>query len=946
MNKNRRFKKLTISLAVSMMFAAPAMAQMATATIKGQLTQAGSPATSTIEIIATNKATGFTYRATTNKNGGYVLNGLAPGEYVLSIAGSKEKSQAITVQVGETSTLDLALGSAASSATQTVQITSSVQRADVINSQVGTSVATIQIEDLPQTSRNFMSFADLAPGVRFQVDPNHGYGTLQSGTADPSNTNVFIDGVSQKNDMLGGMTGTQNSRGNPFPQSAIGEYQVISQNYKAEYDKVSSVALTVVTKSGTNDLHGEVFWDRTGSDMTANSPFQKQSIASGNPVPPFTVNEYGFTLGGPIKEDVAHFFISYEGKDIGQPYTTVLNSEMPHLGTAASVYSMAGSVTQPMKEDLLFGKVDVQIDSSQRLEISARVRKESDVTMENVPISVLGNTQNEAQSEGRFNVLHAYTGDNFLNEAKFGWEYYHYNPHSDSNTPEIDYFYSTKNTIAGDSQWAQSGGSPNDQSDVQRAYTLQDDLTFTGIAGHNIKGGAKLKALDNELGGTYRLNPVYSELLNNTTGNPILGLNSSNPTSPYFQTLNPVPITNTDYHDNQFGLYLQDDWEVNGKLELNYGMRWDYESNMLDNGYATPADRVAMLLGLDTRTGAPAGQTYAQSLAKGGININNYIANGSSVTPFKGAFAPRLGFSYDLNGDKQTVFFGGVGRSYDRSISNYAMQEKQNNAAAGGDTYLIDRTDIKMPFSDQFSLGLRQAVGRWNAEGGLTYVDNKNQFQWFNGNRDPNGGTNGNPPFQPYWGSLNGFGNLILGNFGGEDKTSTEYIKIEKPWTKTSGWTFGATLTHSHGETNNSNWTTNNFNWSGGFPGAPFYPDVSVEKWRMVASGLTDGLLPYGIMVSGKLTWGSGLPFQATNGATNAQFLGTPDQFRQFDLGLSKQTQVWRGNLIFRADILNLFNTVNYGGYNSYDCPTCNYGVPNSMGGPMRTLKMTLRYTF
>ncbi len=85
--------------------------------------------------------------------------------------------------------------------------------------------------------------------------------------------NVYIDGVGQKNYVTtGGLAGQTASQGNPFPQLAIGEYKVITSNYKAEYDQISSAAVTAETKSGTNDFHGDVFGDYTGSEYRDKTP--------------------------------------------------------------------------------------------------------------------------------------------------------------------------------------------------------------------------------------------------------------------------------------------------------------------------------------------------------------------------------------------------------------------------------------------------------------------------------------------------------------------------------------------------------------------------------------------------------------------------------------------------------------------------------------------------
>src|SRR3546814_1681067 len=131
-------------------------------------------------------------------------------------------------------------------------------------SEVATYVTQKQIDSLPQNSRNFLAFADTVPGMQFITSPNGSESQLRSGAQGSSNINVFIDGVGQKNYVTpGGMTGQDDSRGNPFPQAAIGEYKVITSNYKAEYDQISSAAVVAVTKSGTNEFRGSFFWDRT-----------------------------------------------------------------------------------------------------------------------------------------------------------------------------------------------------------------------------------------------------------------------------------------------------------------------------------------------------------------------------------------------------------------------------------------------------------------------------------------------------------------------------------------------------------------------------------------------------------------------------------------------------------------------------------------------------------
>ena len=304
----RALRRNALAAAVALMLTGAAQAQLSTATIKGQISGAAATPTG-LAVTAVNKANGNTYRTTTRSDGSYVLTGLAPGEYEIRVAGASP-SQAVTVAVGETAAVDLSVGG------QVVTIIGRSQRQDVRGSEVGTNVSRRMIEAMPQSTRNFLSSADFAPGVAFSSDAS-GNTKIQAGSQNFDHVNVFIDGVGQKNNILrGGLSGQDSSRGNPFPQSAIAEFKVLSQNYKAEYEQVSSAAVTAITKSGTNTLAGEAYIDRTGTSWRTKSVFEKEREAAGVLLPSSTKQEYGFSVGGPIVRDQLHFFFAYDGKSI------------------------------------------------------------------------------------------------------------------------------------------------------------------------------------------------------------------------------------------------------------------------------------------------------------------------------------------------------------------------------------------------------------------------------------------------------------------------------------------------------------------------------------------------------------------------------------------------------------------------------------------------------
>src|SRR2546423_6495667 len=120
----------------------------------------------------------------------------------------------------------------------------------------------------------------------------------------------IFDGASYKNDVLqGGVAGQDASRGNPFPLNAVREFRVITQNYKAEYQKASSAIIAATTQSGTNEWRGNAFYYGMGQGFIARDPFLAPSASK----PEFRRTLAGLSVGGPLIRDRLHVFASYEG---------------------------------------------------------------------------------------------------------------------------------------------------------------------------------------------------------------------------------------------------------------------------------------------------------------------------------------------------------------------------------------------------------------------------------------------------------------------------------------------------------------------------------------------------------------------------------------------------------------------------------------------------------
>jgi len=981
----RRFDRTLLSCALAgcMLLAAPAaFAQSTAATIRGQVSVDSSPATDA-RVTATNLATGLTRTVGANANGDFNLGGLPPGTYRIDVsAGGQSSSQNVTLAVGQTATLNLGVGGVAETAPagaatdlEAVVVTAPML-VETRTSEIATYVSQKQIESLPQGTRNFLAFADIVPGVQFIQDAG-GNTKLRSGGQPTSGINVYIDGVGQKGYTLpGGVGGQDSTRGNPFPQLAIGEYKVITSNYKAEFDQISSAAVVAATRSGTNEFEGSFFWDRTATDWRTRTPAEERS---GNKVPS-KEEQYGVFFGGPIIQDKLHFFVAYEAKEYDTPKTVSLGSpgrydpdDLP-----SDLLSMVGPAGSPFSQDMYFAKLSWTPDDRNLVEFSAQLRDEDEV----IGVGGQDTSQRATINQNkvtRYDLRHQYSGDVWLNDAHITYEDLSWAPHPafGGNGYLLRVSELRDNDRLNIGTVLNAGAGTNNQDKGQDGWSIQDDLTFTGWDDHTVKMGIKYKSVNVNAVERHFSNPQFYYDLSTGAEQPyrVEFATGDAGTSGGFTTSS----------NKQFGIYIQDDWQVNDHLTLNYGVRWDYETTPTYEDFVTPAALAENI------------RNYP-NFQNADWDPEDYISTGNNRDAFKGAWQPRLGFSYDLNADQRHVIFGGAGRAYDRNLFDY-LQIETNRTSFGrynfyftdadglcrrpaGDcvawdpAYLqpgtldalaaevnlprewwLNNNDLKVPYSDQFSLGMRNAFemfsSTWYSEVTLSYIRSKDGVTARLGNRRPDGtflppgGTWGTP-----WGFDPPFGRIVLLDNMYETKTKSVLMKLDKPFTSSSGWGTTVAYTYTRGRQN-----TNADGWIDMFeyPDASYYgwlPSRGVPEHRLVLSGIKDA--GWGITVSGKLVLESTKYRNATNCLPGWDDClidpYKPDGsvgYKRFDLAASKEWDTGSDiRLRVRADLLNVFDWTNWDGYDDWyggpGEPNANFGVHNdSIVGGTRTFKLS-----
>ena len=961
-------------------------AQNSTGTIRGTVSGAGGAPISSAQISAQNTNSGVQRTAQSNDAGAYTLVGLVPGTYVVTVRriGNAPQTRTIVVQIGATQQQDFSLATqAAQLETQVITAASGIETR---TSESATNVTQAQIAKLPTASRNFLDLAQLAPGVSVTEDRVNGqFRTVSAGGQAPSSVNLFVDGTSFKNDLTqGGIAGQDASRGNPFPRNAVDQYRVIAQNFKAEYQKASSAVITATTKSGGNVWSGNALVGYQNASMVQLDTFQ-QADKRTNPAtfvrPPYNRTLSALSIGGPIVKDRIHVFGSYEGNFQNRSNRVFIPTPpagFPALDTV-DLAQYNGNFGSPFRESLLFGKLSGEINDKSSAELSFSNRHETDVRD-------FGGTGSFASANNVHNynttvaLKHNYFTGPWLNEAALTYVRFHrgFSP----NTPGTAH----RRFIFPSSCCYEIGSGISNQEFIQKGPGFRDDLTYTGfqLAGeHVIKGGLSLDFPKYDVNKGNDATPTFEYQDVRNTGNGNQAYNYATPFDLKYGTGNPI----VNASNKQIGTYIQDDWSPTKQLTLNLGIRWDYESNMLNSNHVTDP------LGADTV------RLYASNLLVP-LDLNRYIGTGKNRTPFKGAFQPRVGFSYSVDQAAKTTVFGGWGLYYDRIPFDVAIDEQLKitnptftvnfaprgvapvgSQVAWNDSYLtatkaqldalahssgkpelwlIDN-DFKVPHSTQWSAGIRQLLGA-GFSGSVSYANQHSMdlFTLQSGNVRLN--ANKSCCDVPFDWSQHGYSNIIFSTNDAETWYSALNVTLDRAYSRPSlesfGW--GAGLAFTYGK-----------RWLRGLDeqGQTFaFPNPSEipkhvsndERTRIVANWITDVPYLFGIQWSGLATLGGKYTLDAgcrtcSNTGTNyykAAGFTVPGTFpyRNVDMRLRKDFPRFGRSTTavgLTLDVFNVFNHNNFGtNYNLGDPSATNFGTPSGVATDARRYQIGAKLNF
>ena len=803
-----------VCLTAGLMGAVRLHAQAATASISGTVTDTSGAAIPGASVEIRNTGTQAVRTVLSDTAGRYIVPDLAIGTY--EIRGSKMGFQttvhsAVTLTVGSAPVVDLQL--AVGQTQETVTVQGAVSQVETETSTLSSLVGENQMRELPLNGRNFEQLILLAPGAMSY--PAGGSSALVGRAATfsisgarPEGQAILLDGENLQDWWQRGsganVTGTQ------LGIEAIAEFQTMTNTYSAEYGGNGAV-VNAVSKSGTNSFHGSGFDFLRNSAMDARNFFDKKSP------PPFRRNQFGGSIGGPIKKDKLFFFVNYEGIrqllggsslvnvpdanarqglvpcNIASGYTCNGGlAQVPVNSNIAQLLQLYPAATSPLgsgigttttvanqiaHEDYVIGRVDYTISAND----TVFFRYVSDTADAIIPTLVPLWPVND-HNHNQFSTIqerHIFS-PTLLNHFSFSFSRpleTEAEPYTAPNNILEPYPGRQDIAISVNGLTGLGANITNPFRFLENKFTLENDLLWTK-GNHNLHFGMHFRRHQiNSFNYTYWNGQyVFPSLVAFLTGAP-----SSVVIAPPGDAYG-----NRDFRDISLKPYIQDDWKVSRKLTVNLGLRYEFQT-----------DPVEAHNNLSNVVDPPYGTYFT------------HVTHAFKTNPNVANWDPRVGLAYDVAGDHKTsiragfgmfhdpaqtyVFFSGyVGTppflAFNQQFPSYPIPFQSGTVAPPlpSLTFGTDYTIHKTPYQMQYNLNVQRQLFNGSV---LTvgYVGSRGvdllSFRDYNPPVPvilPNGQQQfGNPATGVSYTRINpAFGSLVLTNPG----SSSHYNSLQMSW--------------------------------------------------------------------------------------------------------------------------------------------------------------------
>lgn len=310
-----------------------AWGQAGTGSVRGEITDPQAKQVAGAIVTIKSDSTGLVRTQVTEAGGAFSFELMPPGDYVLTVeaAGFKRAVKNVTAQVGSATDASVRLEIGTVGETVQVEVTGGTIAVNTQDATLGNTFENRQISQLPMEARDIRSLLTLQPGVTYNVDPNSTTGGAVNG-ARPDQSNLTLDGI----DINEAQTSRLNDPVLRLNSEAVEEFRVTTLNANANQGRSSAAQVNLITKAGSNNLHGAAFFFNRSTGFTSNNFFNNRTIdpLTGKrlPTPALIRDTFGGAIGGPIAKDRLFFFYSYEGRRDSSADSVVRVVPLPTMG--------------------------------------------------------------------------------------------------------------------------------------------------------------------------------------------------------------------------------------------------------------------------------------------------------------------------------------------------------------------------------------------------------------------------------------------------------------------------------------------------------------------------------------------------------------------------------------------------------------------------------------